>query len=106
MGEFEQLVVLAILCLGSEAYGASIARALESGARRSVSRGALYTTLDRLEEKGYVRWKLGKGGPERAHLPTRVYSVTAAGLTAIRSAQDVYRRMSRGLEHILKVPQV
>ena len=57
LGEFEQLLLLTVLRLGSEAYGADIARDLDERAGRSVSRGALYTSLDRLEGKGLVRWK-------------------------------------------------
>ncbi len=105
LGEFEHLLILAILRLGPDAYGASIARLLETDAGRSVSRGALYTSLDRLEDKGLVRWKLSKGGPERAQLPTRAYTVTAEGVAAIRSVRQVFLRMSRGLDHILKAPQ-
>ena len=102
LGEFEQLVLLAVLRLGTEANGAAIARELEEGAGRRVSRGALYTTLDRLENKGLLRWKLATGGPERNHLPRRTYLVTARGLAALRTSQRTLQRMWRGLEHLLK----
>jgi PadR family transcriptional regulator PadR len=102
LGEFEQLVLLAILRLQTEAHGVGIGRALEADAGRSVSRGALYTTLDRLEAKGLVRWKLVAGGAERGRLPRRAYTVTARGLAAVRSAHRTLARMSRGLESILK----
>src|SRR5262245_5726072 len=100
--ELEQLLLLAILRLGADAYGLSIARELEAQASRRLSRGALYTSLDRLETKGLLRWKLEPGGPERQALPKRVYSVTPRGVTALRSSQRVLRRMWRGLDHILK----
>jgi PadR family transcriptional regulator, regulatory protein PadR len=102
IGELEQLILLAILRLGPDAYGLSIARELETQAARRLSRGALYTSLDRLETKGFVRWKLEAGGPERQALPKRVYSVLPRGVAALRSSQRVLRRMWRGLEHILK----
>ena len=73
LGEFEQLVLLSVLRAGQEdtsaASGAAVARELEEHAGRRVSRGALYTTLDRLEGKGLLRWKIATGGPERGACP-------------------------------------
>jgi DNA-binding PadR family transcriptional regulator len=102
LGELEQLVLLAVLRLGSEAYGLGIARELEREAARRLSRGALYTTLDRLELKGLVRWKPEAGGSERRGLPRRVYTVSARGVAALRTSQRVLHRMWRGLEDVLK----
>ena len=102
LGELEQLILLAVLRLGPDAYGLSIARELEAQAGRRLSRGALYTSLDRLETKGLLRWRLELGGPERQALPKRVYSVLPRGIAALRSSQQVLRRMWRGLEHTLK----
>ena len=102
LGELEQLILLAILRLGSDAYGLSIARELESQAGRKLSRGALYTSLDRLEAKGLLRWRLEAGGPERQSLPKRVYTVSPRGVSALRASQQVLRRMWRGLDHVLK----
>ena len=62
LGEFEQLLLLAVLRLDADAYGLDIARELEARAGRSVSRGALYTSLDRLEDKGLLRWRVVAGG--------------------------------------------
>jgi PadR family transcriptional regulator PadR len=104
LGELEHLVLLAILRLGPEAYGLSIAREPEPEAGRALSRGALYTTLDRLEIKGLVRWKSEAGGSERRGLPRRVYSVSARGLSAVRTSQRILNRMRRGLEGVLKEP--
>ena len=104
LGEFEQLVLLAILRLGTDAYGVRIAAELEDAASRTVSRGALYTTFDRLEEKGLVRWKIAPGTGERGGLPRRQYSVSARGVTALRASQQVLSRLWKGLEHILKEP--
>jgi len=104
LGEFEQLLLLAVLRLGSEAYGLDVARELETRAGRSVSRGALYTSLDRLEDKGLARWKVAPGTPARNGLPRRVYLVTPAGIAALRASRDTLRRMWRGLDHLLKDP--
>jgi PadR family transcriptional regulator, regulatory protein PadR len=105
IGEFEQLLMLAILRLGVEAYGADIARELDTRAGRSVSRGALYTSLDRLEDKGLVRWKSAPGTPARNGLPRRVYAVTPAGLVALRASRKTLQRMWHGLEHLLEDPR-
>ena len=104
LGEFEQLLLLAVLRLGAGAYGVDIARELEARAGRSVSRGALYTSLDRLEDKGLLRWKVVVGTPERSGLPRRQYCVTPAGVAALRASRDTLRRMWRGLEDVLREP--
>jgi len=104
LGEFEQLLLLAVLRLGSEAFGLDIARELETRAGRSVSRGALYTSLDRLEDKGLVRWRVAPGTPARNGLPRRVYLVTPAGIAALRASRDTLRRMWRGIDRLLKEP--
>jgi PadR family transcriptional regulator, regulatory protein PadR len=102
LGEFEHLVLLAILRLDRDAYGVSIARALQELAGRHVSRGALYVTLDRLEAKGLIRWKISPGGKERGDLPRRCYTVTAHGVAVLRATREVLRRMWRGVEDVLK----
>jgi DNA-binding PadR family transcriptional regulator len=106
LGEFELLVLLSILRIAhgdaGATSGAAIARELEEQAARRVSRGALYTTLDRLEGKGLLRWKIAAGGPERGALPRRAYSVTPRGMEAVRSSQRTLQRMWRGLEQVLK----
>ena len=107
LGEFEQLVLLAVLRLGpgdNGAFAPDIARELETRAGRTVSRGHLYTTFDRLEDKGLIRWKLAPGGPVRDGLPRRLYDVTAPGVAALRESRDVLRRMWRGLEGALGEP--
>ena len=104
LGEFEHLLLLAILRLGDEAFGADVARALEDRAGRTVSRGHLYTSLDRLERKGLLRWSLDGGTAIRDGLPRRLYTVTPAGLAALRAAHDAIKRMSRGIEQLLREP--
>jgi PadR family transcriptional regulator PadR len=97
LGEFEQQLLLVILRLGDEAFGPEIARELETRAQRRVSRGALYTTLDRLEDKGLVRWMTVPGTEARDGLPRRLYSATAAGVAAVKAARQVVRRLWDGL---------
>ena len=101
LGEFEQLLLLAVLRLDAAAFAPDIARELESRAGRSVSRGHLYTSLDRLEDKGLLRWKVASGTTVRDGLPRRVYTVTPAGVEALRASRDVLQRMWRGLEGLL-----
>jgi PadR family transcriptional regulator, regulatory protein PadR len=102
LGELEHLMLLSILRLRDEAYGLSIARELQGQAGRRLSRGALYTSLDRLEMKGLIRWHLETGGPERQGLPKRVYALTPRGLSAVRASQQLLRKMWRGLDDVLK----
>jgi PadR family transcriptional regulator, regulatory protein PadR len=105
LGEFEQQLLLVILRLGDGAFGPDIARELETRAGRRVSRGALYTTLDRLDDKGLVRWKTVPGTEARDGLPRRLYAVTAAGVAAVRAARDVVRKLWNGLDAKLKEPR-
>src|SRR5690348_7685303 len=102
LGEFEHLLLLTLLRLGSGAYGLDIARELEHLAGRRVSRGALYATLDRLEDKGLARWKAAAGTPARDGIPRRVYTVTPAGLAAVRASRRVLERMWGGLDRLFK----
>ena len=105
LGEFEQLVLLAVLRAaqgGATASGVAVARELERQAGRRVSRGALYTTLDRLEGKGLLRWRIAPGSDDRGALPRRAYAVTARGTEALRASQRTLQRMWRGLEQVLK----
>jgi len=104
LGEFEQQVLLVIVRMGDDAFGPEIGRELERRAGRRVSRGALYTTFDRLEEKGLVRWRTIPGTEARDGLPRRLYSVTGAGVTALRAARDVVRKLWDGLDARLKDP--
>jgi DNA-binding PadR family transcriptional regulator len=97
LGEFELLVLLAIVRLGDEAYAVPIREAIAEHARRRVARGALYTTLDRLERKGLVRSRMGEPVPERGGRPRRYYAVSASGLSSLRSARDAIDRLAAGL---------
>jgi DNA-binding PadR family transcriptional regulator len=98
LGEFEQLVLMAILRLDARAYANGVLRELEDQAGRTVTRGALYRTLDRLEHKDLIRWRVDVGNAARGELPRRAYTLTASGLASVRAAHLAMRRMARGLE--------
>jgi PadR family transcriptional regulator PadR len=100
-GEFEQLVLLAILQLGSDAHAARIRERIQDDASRKVTRGALYATLDRLTTKGLVEWDVEDTTPERGGIPRRCFSVTPEGLEAIRRSYAALRTLSDGLEDLL-----
>jgi len=101
IGEFEQLVLLSILRLGKDAHALQIRAELQGGAGRQVSRGALYTTLERLEKKGLVGWEVSDSTPERGGLPRRRFSVTPAGVAVVRDARDTLLHFWSGIEEIL-----
>jgi PadR family transcriptional regulator PadR len=98
LGEFEQIALLAILRLKNEAYGVSIRGEIAERTGREPTRGALYTTLDRLEEKGLVKSRMGDPTPIRGGRAKRYYVVSGAGMKAIAQAQGAYRQMLEGLE--------
>lgn len=100
IGEFEQMVLLAILQLGEEAHGPDISRQLEERAGRSVSRGALYSVLDRLATKGYLRWEIGAATSERGGHPKRRFEVTGAGLAALRASRRALHNLWADLDHV------
>lgn len=101
LGEFEQMVLLGILQEGDRAFALEVRREIERSAGREVSRGAFYTTLDRLEKKGYVGWtEEDPGEPGRG--PVRRFSVTAEGLKALRTSRAAFRRLARGLDGLLE----
>lgn len=102
LGEFEQLVLLAVLRLGDEAYAVPVRQAIEEAAARSVSRGALYTTLERLEAKGLLSSRMGEPTVERGGRARRYHAVTPAGLRALRAAREAVSRLSTGLERMLE----
>jgi PadR family transcriptional regulator PadR len=102
LGEFEQLVLLAILRLDDAASGPGISAELEEKASRSVSRGALYSALDRLESKGFLTWRVEPSTPDRGGHPSRIFSLTEEGLEALREHQRALRNLTDGLESVLE----
>jgi DNA-binding PadR family transcriptional regulator len=103
LGEFEQLVLLAILRLNDDAFGLGIRQELEKRAGRSVSRGAFYATLDRLESKGMVRWKAVPPTDSRGGVPQRRFEVTSAGVRMLRASRETLLGMWQGLDAVLGV---
>ena len=101
IGEFEQFVLLGLLQLGDEAHALALREKLGTLARRQVSRGALYRTLDRLEAKGYLRWSLEENAPDRGGHPRRRFRVTPAGVRALRGSRRTLLRLWKGLEEVL-----
>lgn len=101
-GEFEQLVLLAVLRLDADAYGATIRREIETRAERRLSISAVYTTLERLEQKGLVRSWVGDPTPQRGGRRRRYFALTPLGERAMKSAHETYTNMAAGLEHRLK----
>jgi DNA-binding PadR family transcriptional regulator len=101
LGEFEVLVLLAVLHVGDEAFGSAIRDDLEVRSGRPASRGAVYITLDRLEEKGLLSSTLGEGTTARGMRPRRYFQLTATGVTTLKASLRAVARMQRGLESVL-----
>ncbi|NOT06797.1 MAG: PadR family transcriptional regulator [Gemmatimonadales bacterium] len=103
LGEFEQLVMLALLHLGRDGYGITVRRELEERAGRSVSLGTVYKTLLRLEAKGYVGSTVGDPTPERGGRRKKLYFVTVPGRQALARSLAALKGMSRGLDPALTI---
>ena len=100
LGEFEQMLLLAAMRLGDDAYGVALMGELESSVGRRVSRGSVYVTLDRLEEKGWVTSSLSESRPERGGRPRRVVRVTPAGVTQLRRSREALLILWDGVEAV------
>jgi PadR family transcriptional regulator, regulatory protein PadR len=100
LGEFEHIVVLALLRLSDRAYGVTVRQEIASRISREVSIGAIYATLDRLEKKGYVKSALGDPTPERGGRSKRYFHVTAKGVAAVNRTHRALHSMSEGLNLI------
>ncbi len=98
LGEFEQMVLLASLHLGDEAYGVRLTQEIQERSGREVSRGALYVTFDRLEAKGLIASNYGDPSDTRGGRRRRYVSVTAQGLAALRESRQALMGLWRGLE--------
>jgi len=98
LGELEQTILLAILRLGTEAYGVSVRQMIAECTGREITPGALYTTLDRLERKSLVQARDGDPTPERGGRAKRFYTLTRQGKTQLVDAQSSFRRLMEGLE--------
>lgn len=98
LGELEELVLLAALRLGRDAYGGGIRKELRKRAGRAPSVSTIYVTLMRLEEKGFVRSRLGESTSPRGGRPKRLFELTDEGLAELHGARRVRERMWEGLD--------
>jgi len=101
LGVFEQMVLLAILRRGDNAFGLEVRREIEASANRKVSRSAFYTTLDRLEKKGFVKWTPMAAESPRRVAPIRLFTVTRAGLAALRDSRGALEALWRGMDEVV-----
>jgi DNA-binding PadR family transcriptional regulator len=102
LGEFELLILLAILRLGDDAYGVTIRDELERETTREVTVGAIYKTLGRLQDKGYVSARIGDPTPHRGGRRKKLYRLEPLGSKAVRQCCADLRRLTRGLGRALE----
>jgi DNA-binding PadR family transcriptional regulator len=102
LGEFEQMVLLAILQCGERAFALEVRQEIERSAERTVSRGAFYTTLDRLANKGLVSWTEATPADARGTALLRRYSVTPQGVEALRTTRNALLKLWRGLHGVVE----
>lgn len=98
LGEFEHMVLAAILRLGESAYGTAIIKEIERETGRQVPSGSLSVTLDRLEKKGHLHSRMGNADPMRGGRPKRFVSVTDVGFQAVRESRSAMLNLWAGLE--------
>ena len=103
-GEFELLVLLAILRLGGDAYGVTIREELERETSRTLTLGTVYKTLGRLEGKGHLRTRVAPPTRERGGRRKKLYDLTATGMDAVRRSLADLRQLAEGLEPELRLP--
>jgi DNA-binding PadR family transcriptional regulator len=101
LGEFELVVIMSVLYLGEAAYGSAIRDDIERRGGRAVSRGAVYITLERLEEKGLLTSRFDEASDRRGGRPKRTFRTTPAGVKAVKRAVSLVTSMHKGLEPIL-----
>ena len=102
LGEFELIVLLAVMRLEGEAYGAAILQEIESRTRRPVARGSVYITLDRLEAKGFLASERGEPTPVRGGRAKRLFTLQPRGLRTLRQTLSDLGRLQEGLEPLLE----
>ena len=104
LGELEQVVLLAVLQSGEDAYGVTIRREIQHRTKRDFTLGTVYKTLARMEDKGLVTSFIGEPTPERGGRRKRHYRVTALGRRALRTSLSALRSMTLGLDLGLETP--
>lgn len=97
LGEFEEAVLVAVFRLRDNAYGVTIRRFLEEEAGRSTSIGAVYTTLERLEKKGFVSSWQGESTPERGGRAKRYFQIEGAGVIALNNTREMRSKLWEGI---------
>src|SRR6266540_7435694 len=103
LGDFEQLVLLGVLRLGDDAYGAAIRQEIHARSGRDVSINAVYTTLERLETKGFLKSWVGDPTPQRGGRRRKFYAIRPAGVMALRQAYRAFTAMADGLQSRLEL---
>jgi DNA-binding PadR family transcriptional regulator len=98
LGEFEQVVLLAVARLQQEGYGVSISQEIERCTGREVTVGSVYATLDRLEAKGMVRSWEGESTPRRGGRARRHFAIEARGVEALEAARGMMERLWDGVD--------
>ena len=98
LGDFEQLVLLGVIRLGDNAYGAAIRQEIHARSGRDVSINAVYTTLERLQTKGLLRSWVGEPTAQRGGRRRKFYALRPAGDAALRQAYRAFVAMTGGLE--------
>lgn len=102
LGDFEHLVLLALVRLEDDAYGMTVRREIESRTGRAISLGAVYTTLDRLARKGFIGHRIGQPTAARGGRRKKLYRLEPAGARVLREASLAYERMTAGLKKRLE----
>ena len=100
LGNFELMLLLALLRLGDGAYGVTIAQELEKHTNREVVIASVYATLERLQERGLVRSRLGESTPERGGRAKRYFHITADGIREVRDARRALTNMWKHLPEL------
>ena len=102
LGDFEQLILLGVLRLEDDAYGAAIRQEIHARSGRDVSINAVYTTLDRLENKGFLKSWAGDPTPQRGGRRRKFYALRPSGIAALRQAYHAFTAMADGLQSRLE----
>lgn len=97
-GEFEQIVLMAVMRVGDDAYGVPIHAEIRKRTGRDPSLAAVYKTLERLERKGFLTTRVGEPTPERGGRRKQYYAVSSAGRKELRRAMSAIRKMASGLD--------
>jgi PadR family transcriptional regulator, regulatory protein PadR len=100
LGQFEELILMGLVRLRENAYGVTIRREIAERTGRDVSVGAVYTTLDRLEGKGYISSRLGEPTAERGGRAKKYFRIEAPGVNALNRSRAMIDRMAEGIVHV------